>query len=354
MPYTSRERALFVRWFIESRYDYAEFSKTVHLKLGINARVPDRKSIKDWDQKFLETGNVDRTPVKRIETVRDDDTIAEVFGAVQDNQHISVRSLANQFDISIGSTHRILREDLVLHPYKAQTAQELLPGDPETRSQFARRMMAERLVDPELAQNLVFFDEAHFHEDGVPNRQNFRIWGSSNPSFIVQEPLHSARVTALIGMGYHGIIGPFFFDGNVNAQRYLEMLENQVLPALRLWPNFGDIVLVQDGAPAHWALTVRAFLNRHFPMRWIGRSSPFIVWPPRSPDLTPLDFFIWGYLKERLYRGQHVPSLEVLMRWIENEAGQIPLDMLRRALENFWERLLVCEVRGGLNVETRE
>jgi hypothetical protein len=40
--------------------------------------------------------------------------------------------------------HQILIEDLDLHPYKAQTAQELLPGDPEARHQFALRMMAER------------------------------------------------------------------------------------------------------------------------------------------------------------------------------------------------------------------
>jgi hypothetical protein len=28
--------------------------------------------------------------------------------------------------------------------------------------------------------------------------------------------------------------------------------------------------------------------------------------------------------------------------------------MIRRALENFWSRLLICEERGGLNVETTD
>ncbi|KMZ58445.1 hypothetical protein ZOSMA_7712G00010 [Zostera marina] len=214
--------------------------------------------------------------------------------------------------------------------------------------------MAERLENPAFERNLVFFDEAHFHVDGVPNRQNFRTWAPENPNFVVEEPLHSARVTALIGIGYYGIVGPFFFDGNVNGQRYLEMLENHVLPALREWPNFGDIVLVQDGAPPHWALIVREFLNRHFNMRWIGRSSPFIHWPPRSPDLTPMDYFIWGHLKDRLYMGQRFPSLEVLMERVQEEAEQIPLDMVRRALDNFWHRLLICEERAGLSVETTD
>jgi hypothetical protein len=48
------------------------------------------------------------------------------------------------------------------------------PGTPELRSQFARTMMARRVEFPEFERNLIFFDEAHVHLDGVPNRQNFR------------------------------------------------------------------------------------------------------------------------------------------------------------------------------------
>ena len=46
-----------------------------------------------------------------------------------------------------------------------------------------------------------------------------------------------------------------------------------------------------NGAPPHWGLVVREFLDQTFPNRWIGRDGP-IAWPPRSPDLTPLDFFM--------------------------------------------------------------
>jgi hypothetical protein len=35
--------------------------------------------------------------------------------------------------------------------------------------------------------------------------------------------------------------------------------------------------------------------------RWIGRGGS-ITWPPRSPDLTPLDFFLWGYAKNIVYQ----------------------------------------------------
>ena len=89
-------------------------------------------------------------------------------------------------------------------------------------------------------------------------------------------------------------------------------------------------------------------------MRWIGRDSPFIPWPPYSPDLTPMDFFIWGHLKGRLYTGQRYPGFDVLTVRIQEEATGIPLDMIRRALADFWERLLICEERGGMSVETTD
>jgi hypothetical protein len=41
---------------------------------------------------------------------------------------------------------------------------------------------------------------------------------------------------------------------------------------------------------------VKAFLDQQFPGKWIGRRDP-IAWPPRSPDLTPLDLFLWEYIK---------------------------------------------------------
>ena len=63
------------------------------------------------------------------------------------------------------------------------------------------------------------------------------------------------------------------------------------------------IIFQQDGAPPYWGLLVRGFLNETFPDRWIGRDGP-IPWPPCSPDITPLDFFLWGYVKDIVYRTQ--------------------------------------------------
>ena len=56
-----------------------------------------------------------------------------------------------------------------------------------------------------------------------------------------------------------------------------------------------DFILQQDGAPAHFHCHVRGYPNQQLPQRWIGRPTPddctIITWPPRSPDLTPCDFY---------------------------------------------------------------
>ena len=59
------------------------------------------------------------------------------------------------------------------------------------------------------------------------------------------------------------------------------------------------------GAPPHWSLRVRQFLNTTLPDRWIGWSERddriLMPWPPRSPDLTPCDFFLCGFVKGLVY-----------------------------------------------------
>ena len=66
-----------------------------------------------------------------------------------------------------------------------------------------------------------------------------------------------------------------------------ELLENVPLAVRRrMW-------FQQDGAPAHFHNGVRNYLNVQFPNRWIGRNGP-VAWPPRSPNMTSLDFFFLG------------------------------------------------------------
>ena len=76
----------------------------------------------------------------------------------------------------------------------------------------------------------------------------------------------------------------------VKYHKLLEMFREEVVPQLQMKPIFDELFFQQDGAPPHYALRVRSYLNEVFPQRWFGRRGS-IEWPPRSPDLTPMDFF---------------------------------------------------------------
>jgi len=82
-----------------------------------------------------------------------------------------------------------------------------------------------------------------------------------------------------------------------------------------------------DGCPAHYGCRVIATLNEIFPNRRIGRGEP-ISWATRSPDITPLDFFLWGILKNIIY--QEMPTTpENMKQQIIAACATISPQMLR-------------------------
>ena len=61
-------------------------------------------------------------------------------------------------------------------------------------------------------------------------------------------------------------------------------------------------------------------------------------WPPHSPDLTPCDFFLWGYLKAKVYE-QRPQALEALKEEIRQEVAAITPEMILKVMDNYRERL---------------
>ncbi|GFX65568.1 uncharacterized protein TNCV_5083041 [Trichonephila clavipes] len=93
----------------------------------------------------------------------------------------------------------------------------------------------------------------------------------------------------------------------------------------------------QDGATCH---TVRAkidLLKDTFGDRLISRFGP-VNWPPRSCDLTPLDFFLWGYVKPLVYADKP-QTLDHLEDNIRRVIADIRPQMLEKVIENWTSRL---------------
>ena len=87
----------------------------------------------------------------------------------------------------------------------------------------------------------------------------------------------------------------------------------------------------------------------YFPNRWIGRDGPH-AWPPRSPDLTPLDFFLWGYVKDRVY-ATPVRDLDHLKQKIQVEVRYVTFLMLANTWKELRRRLDLLIERDGGHIE---
>lgn len=145
------------------------------------------------------------------------------------------------------------------------------------------------------------------------------------------------------------IIGPFFFEANVTGETYVEMLVDHVIPEIhRKGFDTMNICYMHDGAPGHITREVRQCLDENFNC-WMGRFTgerKLCDWPPRSPDLNMIDFFLWGVLQHRVHL-QEYDSVQELMDSIVIEAEEIPPDMLLRVQENLFKRLRKCVAEDG-------
>ena len=211
----------------------------------------------------------------------------------------STRRLSQRLGVGQSKVHNVVRKRLGLKPYKLQLLHEIKPIDKPKRFNFAVDMLDKIDRDPTFLQNIIFSDECTFRVSGHVNKHNVRIWAHENPHELIAKPRGCAKVNVWCGMGHDRIIGPFFFsEATINRFNYYDMMENYVTPQI-IGEGNEAAMFQQDGAPPHYALIVREYLDQTYPQRWIGRGGGkgWRAWPPRSSDLTPLDFFPLGICK---------------------------------------------------------
>ncbi|GFW95986.1 retrovirus-related Pol polyprotein from transposon TNT 1-94 [Trichonephila clavipes] len=201
-----------------------------------------------------------------------------------------------------------------------------------------RRAQNEIAVVPDFHKRILFSDEAHFWLNGYVNKQNCRIWSEANPQVYVETPLHPEKLTVWFALWAGGIIGPYFFKNEeghnvtVNGDRYRAMITNFFIPELNNH-DVQELWFQQDGATCHTAHATIDLLKDTLGDRLISRFGP-VNWPPRSCDLTPLDYFLWGYVKSMVYADKP-QTLDHLEDNIRRVIADIRPQMLENVIENW-------------------
>ena len=341
---TPQEKAQCVSWFIETK-SVIQAQRNFTRKYG--RKPPARSTIRAWHEKFMETGSVlQRKGAGRPQISEEE--IESVRVAYTRSPRKSIRRASTQLQIPRSTIHKVLHRKLRLYAYKVQLLQALKPEDKPRRKEFAVTMLDRLDSDPGFLKRVCFSDESTFHVSGLINRHNSRIWGSQNPHETYELERDSPKLNVWCGIMHDKIIGPFFFaEKSITAQIYLDLLTEYVSPQLEQYQP--QLIFQQDGAPPHWGLEVRQFLNDTFPERWIGRDGP-IPWLPHSPDITPLDFFLWGYVKDIVYRTK-VRDVSDLQQRIIEALDTVTVDMLARTWLEIEYRLDILRATDGAHVE---
>ncbi|GFX73509.1 transposable element Tc3 transposase [Trichonephila clavipes] len=182
------------------------------------------------------------------------------------------------------------------------------PNDHQARRRFVEWAQNEIAVVPDFHKRILFSDESHFWLNGYVNKQNCRIWSEANPQVYVEIPLCPEKLTVWCALWAGGIIVPYFFKNNeghnltVNGDRYRAMITNFFVPEL----NNHDVQPVN--------------------------------WPPRSCDLTPLDYFLWGYVKSLVYADKP-QTLDHLEDNISRVIADIRPQKMENVIENWTSKL---------------
>lgn len=352
MPYTSAEAFDMLMVLGES---FQNFTAAAAL---YSERFPERhhfsrKAFRTLADRVRETGSVyaDHNKGKQITRPVRNEVSADVIAAVQQNPHDSTRRISADSGLSQTTVWRILH-DHKMHPYKISLHQELSEDDYLHRINFCVWAQEKTNENPAFFRDILWTDEATFRSNGEVNRHNMRYWSFENPHWMrVVDNQRYWTLNTWCGIIGNRIIGPHFFDGNLNGDIYNDFLNN-VLPDLlmglpqevreRMW-------LQQDGAPAHYAIAVRNTLDEQFPEKWIGRGAT-VNYPARSPDLTCLDYYLWGRLKCMVYVTKPT-SRENMMERIRNAVASISPEEILRSVDDFRGRVELCIANDGKQFE---
>ena len=123
----------------------------------------------------------------------------------------------------------------------------------------------------------------------------------------------------------------------------------------QLTEDSDNFIFQQDGAPPRWHNEVRRYPNEALAHRWIGRCAEqdlaLLAWPPRSPDLTVCDFFLWGCIEDMVYVAPMPATLAELRKRITTAVNSIDRDTLLRVWVELDYSFDKCRVTQGGHIK---
>ncbi|UYV80513.1 hypothetical protein LAZ67_19000396 [Cordylochernes scorpioides] len=279
-------------------------------------------------------------------TLDRNEKINEVEKMILANRPITVKEVAEDLNISIGSCHSIFINDLGMRRVAAKYVPNLLNCDQKQhRMNIADEMLDSVRDDPNLLQRVITGNEAWVYGYDVETKAQSSQWK------LPQEPrpkkarqVQSNVKVLLTGFfDCRGVVHHEFLPQGrtVNKEYYLQVMRN-LREAIRqkhpdLWKN-KNWLLHHDNAPAHTSLLVRDHLAKN--------NTLMMPKAPYSPDLSTCDFFLFLKLK-RPMKGRRYATLDEIKTASKEELKKIFKNDFLKCFEDLKNRWHECIISHG-------
>ncbi|UYV61188.1 hypothetical protein LAZ67_1003762 [Cordylochernes scorpioides] len=270
-----------------------------------------------------------------------DEKINEVEKMILANRRITVREVAEDLNISIGSGHSIFINDLGMRRVAAKFVPKLLNCDQKQhRMNIANEMLDSVRDDPNLLQRVITADEAWVYGYDVETKAQSSQWKLPHEPRPKKARQVRSNVKVLLTVFFdcRGVVHHEFLPQGrtVNNKYHLQVTRN-LREAIRqkrpnLWKN-KNWLLHHDNAPSHTSFLVRAFLAKN--------NTLMMPQPPYSPKLAPCDFFLFPKLK-RPMKGRRYATLDEIKTASKKELKKIFLNDFLKCFEDWKNRWHKC------------
>lgn len=346
MPFTHLEKCDMMECYIVCNKNSLQARERYGV-LFPTRNLPDRRYFLLLYRKFRSNENVFKKTRTKKQFIISEATEINVLAFFEANPNNAINDLKEESGLSLGTIHNILKKHKFV-PFRYRPIQTLVPGDQERRTQFCQWYINQVRLNHNFWRLILWSDESNFSNRGMYNRKNSHYWSRENPRlFRPCNPQRRFSVNVWCGLIDSRIVGPVFYQGALTGDRYVEMLTatlGEFLDDLNLVDR-QQILFQQDGAPAHNVRQIHNLLHDLFDGRYLSTNGP-IRMPPRSPDITPMDFFFWGFVKSAVYERRY-DTLEDLQQSISHAINNIDGRIIAKATRSVNRRVQKCLEQEG-------
>ena len=328
--YTIEERVFLLEQKIEKN-PHKVIKNNYKRRFAFSGRSPSKMTIWKQKQKFSSKGtvlNLNKNNSGRKRSVLTDAKLTamkDLFNAEKDLPARQSRSSCRRhnlpFQMSKSSFNRGVKK-IGFHPYKLHRRHALKAGDKIKRVAMARHVLDINSRNPDWLKNLWMSDEAVFSLNGNVNTKNIVCYsprGEGRPEdFCIDVTKHAGSVmpwACLSGDGRK--LNLKFFEpetidgekvsGTMDGPKYYKLMRYRAIPQIKTLSggSLAGQTWQQDGARPHWSNQNLTYIQGQFgtntlalgAARWGGAE-----WAPHSPDLSVLDFCVWGVMKYHVFQ----------------------------------------------------